>query len=319
MSMNNFRVVLTHAGSIASEAILERLPDSSLAADSLVLLGDESSVGKRLAYADSYIEVKDQSAFDFNDCALVLMPEYDVTVEERLIHHDAILVSHCIETAAAAVFAATSESDINISYSQSSIRVSNPELSCILGVLPQLHQMSEISRVNLVFLQSAETRGKAAIDELAAQTISLLNAREASVTIYPQQIAFNMIPAAGMKYLDADLPLLLGNSDIVCIHQVIDVAAFHGFCASVQLEFIDNVAIEDVKGVLAEIGQVSLNEADSSPISDCNQSFSCVINHLEQAQNQSYNVHFWMIADPMRYGLANNYVNVTDILLKSFL
>ena len=317
--MDNFRVVLTHADSIASEAILEKLPDSCLAADSLVLLGGESCIGKRLPFADTHIEIADQGAFDFSDCALVLMPEYDDSIAARLVHHDAVLVSHCIESDAAAVFAATAESDIKFSYSQSSIRLSNPELSCLLGILPELHRKFEIRRVNLVFLQSAENRGKAAIDELASQTVSLLNGREANTSIYPLQIAFNMIPAGGIRHMDTDLPLLLGNSDIVCIHQVIDVAAFHGFSASVQLEFVDGVDIEEIKRVLNEIEQVTLSDVDVSPISDCNQSFSCVINRLGQAQNQPNNVHFWMIADPMRYGLANNYVNVTDILLKSYL
>lgn len=317
--MDNFRVVLTHADSVASEAILEKLPESSLSADSLVLLGDDSCIGKRLAFADTHIEIADQSTFDFADCALVLMPEYDASIAARLVHHDAVLVSHCIDSDLAPVFAASAESDIKFSYSQSSLRLTNPELSCLLGVLPQLHQICEIRRVNLVFLQSAENRGKAAIDELASQTISLLNAREASPSIYPLQIAFNMIPAEGIQSMDTDLPLLLGNSDIICIHQVVDVAAFHGFSASVQLEFVDGVDIEEIKQVLSDLEQVTLNEAESSPISDCNQSFSCVINRLEKAENQPNNVHFWMIADPMRYGLANNYVNVTDILLKSFL
>ena len=316
--MDSFRVVLTHADSLASEAILEKLPDSSLAADSLVLVGGESCIGKRLPFADSHIEILDQNTFDFTDCVLVLMPEYDESVVSRLVHHDAVLVSHCIESDSAPVFAASAESDIKFSYSQSVIRLSNPELSCLLGVLPQLHRAFEIRRVNLVFLQSAENRGKPAIDELASQTIALLNAREVSRSVYPLQIAFNMIPAQGIQAMD-ELPLLLGNSDIVCVHQAIDVAAFHGFSASVQLEFADDADIEEIKQVLNEIAQVSLNEAVSSPISDCNQSFSCVINRVEQAHNHPNNVHFWMIADPMRYGLANNYVNVTDILLKSYL
>ena len=317
--MDGSRVVLTHADSIASEAILEKLPDCGLTADSLILLGGESCIGKRLPFADSHIEILDQGSFDFADCALVLMPEYDDSVISRLVHNDAVLVSHCVETDSAPVFAASADSDINVSYSQSVIRLSNPQLSCVMGVLPRLHRVCEIRRVNLVFLQSAESRGKPAIDELASQTISLLNARGASSSVYPLQIAFNMIPAQGSETMDADLPLLLGDSDIVCIHQTIDVAAFHGFSASVQLEFADGANIEEIKQVFNDIAHVSLNEAESSPISDCNQSFSCVINRLEQAHNHPNNVHFWMIADPMRYGLANNYVNVTDILLKSYL
>ncbi len=317
--MNDFRVALTHAGSIATEAILEKLPESGLTPDSVVLLGDGSSIGTRLTYADSYLEVQDQSNYSFEDCTLVIMPGDDATIEERLVHLDTVLISHCIDSAEAPVFAATREADINVSYTQSSIRVSSPELSCLLGVLPELHRVFEINGINLVFIQSAESRGRAAIDELASQTVSLLNAREVASKVYPLQIAFNIIPATGLSNLNTDLPALLGKSDINCIHQVIEVPVFHGFAAAIQLEFASGVNLQGIGEVLNEIQGVSLTGADASPISDCNQSFSCVINRLDQAQNQTNSLQFWMIADPMRYGLANNYVNVTDILLKSFL
>ncbi len=317
--MDDFRVALTHAGSIATEAILEKLPDTGVTPDSVILLGDQSNIGSRLAYADSYLEVQNQEEFQFNGCALVLMPEYDNSIEERLTHLDTVLVSHCIDSADPAIFAATREVDLNISYTQSKVRVCNPELSCLLGVLPELHRAFEIISVNLVFLQSAESRGKAAIDELAGQTVALLNARDAVPGVYPLQIAFNMIPAPGFNDLNTDLPKLLGNCDINCIHQVIDVPAFHGFAAAVQLELAVDADLDGIKGVIKEIPKVYLNDTYSSPISDCNQSFSCVINRLEQVRVQSNSVLFWIVADPMRFGLANNYVNVTDILLKSFL
>lgn len=317
--MDEIRVAITHAGSIATEAILEKLPESGLAPGSVVLLGDESKVGSRLAYADSYLVVQDQQDYQFNDCALVLMPEHDSSIEERLVHLDTVLISHCIDSTEPAIFAANRDADINVSYTQSCIRVSNPELSCLLGVLPILHRAFEIASVNLVFLQSAESRGRAAIDELASQTVSLLNARDATPGAYPLQIAFNMIPAAGINNLNSDLPNILGNCDLGCIHQVVDVPAFHGLAASVQLDFAVDVDLEGIRSVLNEIPGVHLSDTAASPISDCNQSFSCVINRLEQAHNQTNSIQFWMIADPMRYGLANNYVNVTDILLKSFL
>lgn len=317
--MQNFRVALTHAGGIASEAILEKLPETSIDTDSLILLGERESVGKRLSYADSYIEVREQATFDFGDCAVVLMPEFDASVESRIVYSDAVLVSHCLENTNPAIFVASPDSEVQLSYTQKSVRLCGAELSCVLGVLPHLHHEFGIDRVNMVFMQSAEVKGKSAIDELASQTISLLNGREAASSVYPAQIAFNLIPTSNDNQLNRDLVQILGKSDIVCVHQRIDTAVFHGFVASLQLELEKNVELEQVKSLFREINAVSVKDTYSSPISDCNQSFSCVINRLQLSQNQSNIVHFWMIADSMRYGLANNYVNMTDFLLKSFL
>ncbi|MCP4186637.1 MAG: hypothetical protein GY763_03435 [Gammaproteobacteria bacterium] len=317
--MTQHRVALTHVGSIASEAILEKLPESGVAPDSVVLLGDETSVGSKLAYADTYLTVQDQHGYDFSDCALVLMPEYDATIEQKLSTLDAMLLSHTIDKQEPAVFAGSRDAELSVSYTQTSLRAADPQLSCLLGVLPALHQAFEIVGINLVFLQSAESSGKPAIDELASQTIALLNAREAITDVYPLQIAFNMLPTGPISNLDTDLLQILGNCEINCIHQVVHVPVFHGMLASVQLEFAGEVSLTGCRTRLNEIVGVHLSEVDASPISDCNQSFSCAINRLAQVQNRAKCIQFWMIADPMRYGLANNYVNLTDILLKSFL
>jgi aspartate-semialdehyde dehydrogenase len=87
----------------------------------------------------------------------------------------------------------------------------------------------------------------------------------------------------------------------------------------VQVEFATDVDLEACRLLLKEIKNVQLIETNASPITDCNQSFSCVINRLEQGQKEPNTLQFWMIVDPLRYGLAKNYVNVSDILLKSFL
>ena len=317
--MDETKVALTHAGSLAAEAILEKLPELGLEPDSVILLGDESIAGSKLGYKNTYLQVQDQQQYSFEDCALVLMPEYDDSIEAKLSNQDSLLVSHRIDSEEPAVFAASPDSDINISYTQPSVRLPGPELSCLMGVLPGLHQAFDISRCNLTFLQSAELRGKAAVDELAGQTVELLNGREAVPSVYPLQIAFNMFPVSQISGLSSDLSVLLGKSDISCIHQVVNVPVFHGLMVSVQLEFSKEVDLAACRAVLNAINGVHLSDADVSPISDCNQSFSCIVNQLEQAEDLPRSINFWMLADSMRYGLANNYVHVTDILLKSFL
>jgi len=317
--MDETRVALTHAGSLATEAILEKLPESGLAPDSVVLLGNEASVGSKLAYADTYLTVQDQNDYSFAECALVLMPEYDADIEAKLAQLGALLVSHAITDGSPAVFARNAEVDLKISYTQPSVRLAGPELSCLLGVLPVLHKAFDLTEVNLVFLRSAESKGKTAIDELAGQTVALLNGREAIPAIYPQQIAFNLIPGESVPGLDEDLIEILGKCDIANIHQIINVPIFHGLAVSIQLKFALEVSVDACQKQINDLNGVQVVNTDASPISDCNQSFSCVINRLAQAQNQPKSIQFWMIADPMRYGLANNYVNVTDILLKSFL
>jgi aspartate-semialdehyde dehydrogenase len=85
------------------------------------------------------------------------------------------------------------------------------------------------------------------------------------------------------------------------------------------VEFASEIDFEAINRLFSTVDKVIVKKQPISVISDCKQSFSCVISHLEQAPNQPSMLQFWMIADPMRYGLANNYGKVTEFLLKSFL
>ena len=75
------RVAIASASGIVAEAILEKLPESGVAPDSLFLLDSESNAGKRMAYAGGHIKLRDQRQFDFSECSLLVMPEADSELE----------------------------------------------------------------------------------------------------------------------------------------------------------------------------------------------------------------------------------------------
>jgi aspartate-semialdehyde dehydrogenase len=313
------RIALSHAGGIAVEAILEKLSACAIEAEALVLLDNESRVGTRLAYSGGHLKVQDQHAFDLAGCSLLLMPEADAELEAAALRQGCLLVSHAIENETAALFLGGAETDPEIAWSETSLRLVGAELSCLLPVLLELDRMRPIDQLNVTLLRSAEFHGKAGIDELATQTIGLLNAREAVAGVYPQQIAFNLLPRERDDRITADLDRFLGNISCSSTLQMLDVPIFHGFAAALQIRFVSEVELEECIARLQAMPEVIVKKGLASPISDCNQSFSCVISHLEQAPEQPASIQFWMITDPMRYGLANNYVNVTEFLLKSFL
>lgn len=317
--MEQGRIAITHASENLAQAILEKLNESGLEPDSLVLLGDESKVGVKLAFGNSYLAIEDQHEFDYSECSLVLLTQSDEIILQKLASQNALVVSHETGDSSCSVYAANNNVKLDISYTQQQIQLVSAEASCLLGLLPALQAFAPITKINTVFLRSAESRGKQGIDELAGQTVELLNGREVTPVAYPLQIAFNMMPSATNSQLNSDLPRLLGDNDIDCVHQVIDVPVFHGTSAAVQLTFHDPVDLKQCEKVLGGLDNVVIKTTDVSPITDCNQSFNCVITAIEQSENQPETLHFWLIADPLRYGLASNYVNVVDILLKSFL
>jgi aspartate-semialdehyde dehydrogenase len=317
--MEQGKIAITHAGESLAEAILEKLTESGLTSDSVVILGDESKVGVKLAFGGSYLAVEDQYEFDYSACSLVLLTQRDDKISQNLETQSALVLSHVHGDGQGLIYAATNNAELDISYTQQNIQLVSAEMACLLGVLPALNAHSAISTINTTFLRSVESKGKAGVDELAGQTVELLNGRDITPDVYPLQIAFNIIPAMAIPAFNDDLARLLGDDNIECAHQIIDVPVFHGLGASVQLSFQSKVDLIQCEKILKELDNVVYKKTTSSPITDCNQSFSCTISGLEQADNKPNRIQFWLVADPLRYGLTTNYVNAVDILLKSFL
>lgn len=313
------RIAVSHASGLAAEAILERLSQSGVKPDSLVLLDHEFNIGKRIAYGNGHLRLQDQQAYDLSECALLLMPEADDRLESAAVNSGCLLVSHAIETDSPAIFMQANSVEPDIAYNETRLRLAGPELCCLLPTLCALDQLQSLAQINATLLRSAEFHGKPGVDELAGQTINLLNARPVEPKVFPQQIAFNVLPESVEDRLYSDLRHNLGNISYSGALQSLNLPIFHGFAAALQLTFADEVALKDCKTRLSGLEQVIVKKGGASPISDCNQSFSCVISHLEQASEQPAGIQFWMLTDPMRYGLANNFVNVTEFLLKSFL
>ena len=317
--MSEPRIAITHATGILAEAILEKLPELGLAADSILLLDDESHIGSKCAYSDTYLRVQDQMDFDYSECSLVLMLEYERQIVQKLSNLDTIILGHSPELEGDPVFAASQDSKLDISYTQRIVKLADAEQACLSGILPALHRSFTITQVNAVFMRSAEARGKAGVDELAGQTIALLSSKAVKPRLYPLQIAFNLLPEASNPGFNRDLAGLIGSNSIQCIHQIVDVPVFHGFSAAIQLTFASDTSLDTCQSRLNSIPNVQLKSSAVSQFTDCNQSFNCIVSRLESAGPQSRSIQFWMTADPLRYGLSNNYVNVSDILLKSFL
>jgi len=313
------RIALSHASGVVAEAILEKLPETGITPEALVLLDHESNVGKRIAYAGKQRGLVDQLQYDLSDCSLLLMTQADAELEAAALQQGCLLVGHDLEDTGAAVFISAHSDAPTLSYSAARLRLPGAGTACLLPTLIELDRLASIAALHITMLQSAEFYGKAGIDELASQTVNLLNARAIEARVFAQQIAFNLLPQATDARVVADIRQYLGNSSCSLALQTVNVPTFHGFVAAVQIEFAEEAGLEACRRGLSRLDNVILKSSGSSPIADSNQSFSCVLSQLEKTSDQPSHLQFWMVADPMRYGLANNYVNVVDFLLKSFL
>ncbi len=310
------RIAITHASSLIAEALLQQLSASAIAADSVVLLDREQQAGQRLAYGSSYLTVLNQYEYDYEDLLAVCLLQPDPELEGLLKHADCYVLGHHLDSQYQTVFALDAGQALQIPGSPAFLRVADAQLSSLLTVIQPIHDQYGILSMQLVFVESAGLYGQPAIDELASQTVNLLNSREANSQFFPLQLAFNMIPADGQQDMPVQLQQLLKTPGLKCSVQAIVTASFYGLAISVSLELDSGIDRAMLESRLQELPGINLINEAASPLTHCNVGTGLLINYLQQPQNDTNRLQFWILTDAVRNGLIQNYQNILEILLK---
>ncbi len=315
--MNSQIIAVTHASGLLAEALLEVMAESGINADNIILLDQQQHIGNRLAYGDTYLSVQDQQEYDYEDLLAVLLLEPDEELESLLQHADCFVISHHADAANPSVFFPEFS---DLPEHPGAIKLPSAELSSLLLVVNAIHSNYLISSLHTVNVLSSSIYGKSGIDELASQTISLLNSQDVNSKLLPLQLAFNMIPVEPVAGAEYQLQSALRNSEINCSVQNIVVAAFHGLSISVSLETENDIDIDQLIEIINSLDGVQLSsEQIISPLTHCKTDSDVIITGLYHPQKVFNKLQFWIVADSVKNGLLLNYQNMLEILLKSFL
>ena len=311
--MSGSRIALTHASSQLAEAIIEVMVESGISPDSVVLLDDPDSAPARLRFGDTYLTPQDQYACDYEGLSAVLLLQPDDELQDLLQHAACYVLTHVGDGQPARFFNA-GDALSQLPEEPGWVRLAGAEISTLASVLGPLRQLSEIVTVGLVNVRSASMFGKPAIEELASQTVSLLNSREAQPSAFALPLAFNMIPGVAHADQVSQLRALLDNPDLRCSIQEIVVAAFHGLAQAVSLEFAGPISTEAARQQLAGYPGIRISDQPVSPHSHCRDGHDLYIFDLAEEQNHPNRLQFWIIADGIRNGLVKNYQNTIQVL-----
>ena len=207
--------------------------------------------------------------------------------------------------------------------------ISNPNCSTaqLLVALKPIHDLFEISRVDVVTFQAVSGSGQNAIEELINQTKSSLNGEQISRDVYGAQIAFNVIAAGNLEennYTDEEMKISFETKKI--LDKNISISA-----TSVRVPVIYGHSIAAHVKTNKKIDLPKLNEAlDSQPGLDkySNKNFLSP-NPVEHAEGKNPvsvgrvradlweedRVNIWVVADNLRKGAALNSLQIMEKIL----
>jgi aspartate-semialdehyde dehydrogenase len=183
-----------------------------------------------------------------------------------------------------------------------------------------LHQIETLSRVETctaTVIQPASELGQTGVEELAAQTISVLSVKSVPKEVFDRQLAFNLYPAPerneefiveqihGLTDPDSQLALLITQGTI-----------FHGHTFSLFVKTVDDLGVDQVLDRLRDNVAIALPEGDQTfGTIDAAGKDEVLVAEVRRDPTIRGGFWVWAVCDNLRRSSALNAVLVAEKVL----
>jgi aspartate-semialdehyde dehydrogenase len=210
--------------------------------------------------------------------------------------------------------------------------VANPNCSTMQMVvaLKPIQDAAGIERLVITTMQSVSGTGQRAVEELHDQAVAVLDARElAPPTMYPHQIAFNVLPVAGSfpdgsDYTDEELKLvnetrkILSDSSIAVSATCTRVPVYTGHSESVNVQTRDPLSAEEARALLSAAPGLAVLDSPADGVYpmaiDAAGRDEVLVGRIRQDPSHERCLNLWIVGDNLRKGAATNAVQLAELI-----
>ena len=214
--------------------------------------------------------------------------------------------------------------------------IANPNCSTIqmVVVLKPLHDAAKIRRVVVSTYQAVSGAGSAAINELRDQTAALIEGREYPPSVFPHQIAFNVIPQIPQKdafgdngYTTEEMKMvnetkkIMGDPSIMVTATTVRVPVYIGHSESVNVETEKKLTVVQARELLGEAPGVVVQDDPAAqlyplPVNAAGR-YETFVGRIREDISHPSALDLWIVADNLLKGAASNAVQIAEELLRS--
>ncbi|PCH56070.1 MAG: aspartate-semialdehyde dehydrogenase [Legionellales bacterium] len=334
-------IAVVGATGAVGTAIIEILAERQFPVDKIYPLASHKSVDATVSFGNKTLIVADLATFDFATVDIAFFSAGAAVSKEyvpRATEHDCVVIDNTSafrhDDAVPLVVPEVNAADI-ANFCNKNI-IANPNCSVIQSMvaLQPIYAAVGISRINLATYQAVSGSGNKAIDELAKQVGELLNGRTISPSVYPQQIAFNVLPHIDelqdngytreeMKMI-WEIPKIFGDSAVKVNATAVRVPVFYGHSVAAHIETNAKITAKHAKKLLQEApGVVVLDSVDPftypTPVVQIASGNDAVyVGRIREDVSCDNGLNLWIVADNVRKGGALNSVQIAEILLQQY-
>ena len=337
----NFDIAVVGATSIAGENLLAALEERAFPVGKVYVLADRDEAGTRLQFNSSYLKTEDLDVFDFSQVQIA----WFCTPESV----SAAYVPRATEAGCTVIDTSTqfrNQADVPLvvpevnsqaiaQYKHRNI-LAAPACSTVQMAiaLKPIYDAVGIERINVATYQSVSTGGKAAIEELAGQTVALLSGKAIENKVYNKQIAFNAIPQVGSLtdngYTQAEMQSiwemrkLFADENLQVNPSHVFIPVFHGHSQAVHIETREKISASQARALLEQAPGIELIddqlEADyPTPVGDAAGADTVYVGRVREDISHTRGLDLWIVADNIRKGLALNAISIAETLIKDYI
>ena len=168
------------------------------------------------------------------------------------------------------------------------------------------------------------------MDELAQQTVALLNFRDVAINVYPHQIAFNCLPHID-DFLDNgytkeemnmvnETKKIMEDDSIRVTATTVRVPVFRCHSESVNIETAKKISANDLRAILSTAPGVMVYDDPKKNIYplaiDIAGKDEVYVGRIREDESIPNGFNLWIVSDNLRKGAALNTVQIAEHLIQ---
>lgn len=332
---DRFAVAVVGATGAVGNEMISVLEERGFPVERLRLFASERSEGKTLEFRESEIPVETLSDHSFKGIDIAL---FSAGGERAKIWAPVAARSGCVVIDNSSHWRMDPEVPLvvpevnphDLAWHKGII--ANPNCSTIqmVVVLKPIHDVARIRRVVVTTFQSVSGTGKKAMDELMQQTTDILNFRPVLHSVYPHQIAFNILPQIDgfleNDYTKEEMKMvketkkIMGDASIRITATTVRVPVFRCHSESLNIETEKKISPNEVRAILSAAPGVVVYDSPEKnaypmPV-DVADSDETYVGRIREDESIENGINLWVVADNLRKGAALNAVQIAEKLVE---
>jgi aspartate-semialdehyde dehydrogenase len=330
---NKYVIAVVGATGAVGREMISILEERTFPVSELVLLASERTEGERIEFNNKNWLVKKLGKDSFNGVDIAL---FSAGSERSLKFAPSAVASGAVVIDNSSAFRMDPKVPLVIpevnahAIAKHSGIIANPDSSAIalLMVLKPIHDAARIKRIVVTTFQSVSGTGKEAIEELASQTVALLNFKNIETKVYPYQIAFNCIPHID-KFLENgytkeemqmvnETRKIMEDDAIGLTATAVRVPVFRCHAESVNIETEKKMSANEARAVLSKMPGIMVYDDPSRSIYplqlDVAGKDETYVGRVREDETIKNGLNLWIVTDNIRKGAALNAVQIAEHL-----